>query len=159
MYIHKSILETKDEVKNLLTIHGTSTKICGLIDISGDVEINCDVEGTINVDGKLTILKDSKISSDVTTKDCQIIGQYKGNMTASGKLTIMKGGIMNGNIITDRLIINEGGIFSGRVKRTDEVNNENTPIKESYLKYENMFTYESTDVKILKYFNDWAEDK
>ncbi len=46
-------------------------------------------------------------------------------MTASGEAIITKGGIMKGNIITDRLVINEGGIFSGKVTRTDEVNNEN----------------------------------
>ena len=31
---------------------------------------------------------------------------------------------MNGNIVTDRLVINEGGIFSGQVTRKDGVKDE-----------------------------------
>lgn len=118
----------KIEPKELLKISGTATKISGSIETTGDIEINCELEGTLKVtDGKIVILKGAKINSDITTKDCDIVGQYKGNMTASGKITIMKGGDFSGNLTTDKLVINEGGIFSGKVTRTNETKNDNQP--------------------------------
>ena len=154
----KNIAETKGEVKNLLTINGTSAKINGTIDISEDIDINCEIAGDIKAGGKLTIQKDAKLNCEVTAKEVEIIGQYKGNMTATGKVTVVKGGILHGNIVTDSIVINDGGIFSGTVKRTNTVSNENTPVKESYLKDEKTSSDESAASKMLRDFKNWSDN-
>jgi cytoskeletal protein CcmA (bactofilin family) len=106
-----------EEPRTLLTIVGNKAKVEGKLDISQSIEIACDVVGELNVDGQMVIQKEGSVSADVTTIDAKIIGNFEGNLKGTGKVEITDTGVVNGNIKTDSLIINEGGIFSGKVTR------------------------------------------
>jgi len=105
------------KARTLMTIEGDSAKLEGNFIISESIEIDCEVKGSMTVDGQIIIKKDGFVGADVKTKDAEIIGRYEGSMEASGKVEIKDTGVVNGSITTDSLIINEGGIFSGDVKR------------------------------------------
>lgn len=110
-----------DKSRTLMTITGSSAKLEGNFTISESIEIDCEVKGSMTIDGELIIQKDGFVGADIKTKNAEIIGKYEGSMEASGKVEIKETGIVNGSIKTDSLIINEGGIFSGDVKRmTDD---------------------------------------
>jgi len=68
----------------------------------------------------MIIQRDGYVNADVKTIDAEVIGRYEGTMEASGNVEIKETGIVNGNIKTDSLIINKGGIFSGNVIRISE---------------------------------------
>lgn len=109
-----------DKKRTLLTITGDSAALDGKFKISQSIEIDCELKGKLTVDGKLTILGNGFVSADVKTIEAEIIGKYEGNMEASGNVEIKETGIAVGNIKTDSLIINKGGIFSGNVTRMSE---------------------------------------
>jgi cytoskeletal protein CcmA (bactofilin family) len=117
--------------RKLLTISGESGAIEIKIKISGSIEINCEVKGQLGIDGQLIIQKNGYVNADVVTTDAEIIGRYEGNMEASGNVEIKETGVVNGNIKTDSLIINKGGIFAGNVFRLSE----NTEIAKKKTKY------------------------
>ena len=109
-----------DKKSTLLTITGDSAVLDGKFKISQSIDIDCDLKGKLTVDGKLTIQGNGFVSADVKTIEAEIIGKYEGNMEASGNVEIKETGIAVGNIKTDSLIINKGGIFSGNVTRISE---------------------------------------
>lgn len=113
----------KGESKNLLIIAGEKAKIKGKIDIDEAIDINCEIEGEIKANGKLTIQKNGHVKAEVNTKDAVISGKFEGNMKVNGKIEVTKNGTLKGNITTDRIVINDGGIFSGTVKRISEEKN------------------------------------
>jgi len=112
--------ESKGESKNILAITGKQAKINGRIEVGESIEINCDVVGELKVDGKLIIQKDGYVNAEVNTQDAKICGRYEGNMKVKGKVEIAKKGRVKGDITTDSIIINEGGVFSGKVIRISE---------------------------------------
>jgi cytoskeletal protein CcmA (bactofilin family) len=112
--------------RTLMTITGSSAKIEGNLTISESIEVDCEVKGSMTIDGQIIIQKDGFVAADVKTKDAEIIGKYEGSMEASGKVVIKESGIVNGSIKTDSLIISEGGIFSGDVKRMSSDSDSNT---------------------------------
>lgn len=113
-----------DMQKTLLTIKGNSAKIEGKLIISKSIEIDCEITGELNVDGKLIIQQSGHVNADVKTTDAIINGVYEGNMEATGNVQITETGKTSGNIKTDSLIIEKGGIFAGNVERITELNSE-----------------------------------
>jgi len=106
-----------EEPRTLLTVAGKRAKIEGKFDISHSIEIACEVVGELKVDGQMIIQKEGVVSADVTTDSAKIIGRFEGNLVGNDKVEITDTGVVDGNIKTDLLIINEGGIFSGKVTR------------------------------------------
>ena len=111
---------SSDKKRTLLTITGDSAVLDGKFKISQSIEIDCDLKGKLTVDGKLTIQGNGLVSADVKTTDAEIIGKFEGNMEATGSVEIKETGIAAGNIKTDSLVINKGGVFSGNVTRISE---------------------------------------
>ena len=111
---------SSDKKRTLLTITGDSAVLDGKFKISQSIEIDCELKGKLTVDGKLTILGNGFVSADVKTLEAEIIGKYEGSMEATGSVEIKETGIAVGNIKTDSLIINKGGVFSGNVTRMSE---------------------------------------
>ncbi len=109
--------QRSDMQKTLLTIKGSSAKIEGKLIISNSIEIDCEVTGELNVNGKVIILQSGYVNADVKTSDALINGIYEGNMEATGNVQITETGRTSGNIRTDSLIIEKGGIFAGNVER------------------------------------------
>jgi cytoskeletal protein CcmA (bactofilin family) len=108
------------ENRTLLTIVGDSASVDGKFKISQAIEIDCELKGKLTVDGKITIQKNGNVNADVKTNEAEIIGRYEGNLEATGNVEIKETGVAVGNIKTDSLIINKGGIFSGNVARISE---------------------------------------
>ena len=113
--------QRQDMQKTLLTIKGNSAKIEGKLIISNSIEIDCEITGELNVDGKLIIQQSGHVNADVKTSDAIINGVYEGNMEATGNVQITETGKTSGNIKTDSLIIEKGGIFAGNVERITEL--------------------------------------
>jgi len=107
--------------RQLLKIEGESAKFEGKMDISESIEVDCEVSGKLKVDGQINIRGKGIVNADIDTIDASIEGEYDGKMKASGKVEIMESGIVSGNIKTDSLIINEGGVFDGKVSRITKI--------------------------------------
>jgi cytoskeletal protein CcmA (bactofilin family) len=111
---------TESGPRTLLTIVGDYAVLDGKFKISQSIEIDCELKGKLAVDGKITIQQNGFVSADVKTKEAEIIGRYVGDMEATGNVVIRESGIAMGNIKTDSLVINKGGIFTGNITRITE---------------------------------------
>ncbi|MBM3700978.1 MAG: polymer-forming cytoskeletal protein [Actinobacteria bacterium] len=118
-------LGVKNNQRTLLTIVGDSASVDGKFKISDSIEIDCKLKGKLVVDGKVTIQKSGFVNADIKTVSAEVIGKYEGNMIASDYIEITDTGIATGNVKTDSLIINRGGVFSGNIIRISEEQNNN----------------------------------
>ena len=112
--------QNEEVPRTLLTITGDSAVIEGKFKISKSIEIDCEVKGQLDVEGQIIIQRNGFVNADVKIIDANVIGRFEGNMEASGIVEIKETGIVNGNIKTDSLIINKGGIFRGNVTRISD---------------------------------------
>ena len=106
--------------RTLLTVVGDYAVLDGKFKISQSIEIDCELKGKLTVDGKITIQQNGFVSADVKTEEAEIIGRYVGDMEATGNVIIRETGVAMGNIKTDSLVINKGGIFNGNITRMTE---------------------------------------
>jgi cytoskeletal protein CcmA (bactofilin family) len=87
-------------------------EICG----AEDLYIDGEVIGSIELGGKnLTIGPNGKVEADVVAQSVTIQGQLDGNVEAADIIELRKTGTFRGNVVSARILIEEGAVFRGSV--------------------------------------------
>lgn len=95
---------------------GSSLLIKGDITASEDLILQGRVVGTISLPAHvLTIGPEATIAAEIGAHAVLIDGSLDGNVTASDRVEIRASGRMNGDVVCQKVIMNEGSEFSGRV--------------------------------------------
>lgn len=102
--------ETESSAINLI---GIGTTITGDIESNGDIRIDGSLNGNLNTKGKLVIGETGKIKGEVVCKNSDISGNVEGKITVSELLTLKLTAKIFGDIITNRLTVEPGAIFTG----------------------------------------------
>lgn len=99
-----------------------------------DLEINGRVEGTVNlVNSQLTVAATGQIQAEVNAKSIVVIGRISGNLTATERVEIQETGIVDGDIKTPRLLVQEGATLNGRIDMSKASVSTNKPTSGSPL--------------------------
>ena len=98
------------------TLIGEQAKIEGVIYCQGSLRIEGNVKGEIHSQGEVFIGEKSQIEATIFARRVTVAGEVKGNIEAVNGLEILSTGKVNGDIVGDRLIIEEGAIYHGDVK-------------------------------------------
>lgn len=95
---------------------GKSVIIKGELSGSEDLYIDGQVEGTIELQGNsLTIGPNGQVRANVNAKGVVVQGKLEGNIRASERAELRKSAIAIGDILTQRIAIEEGAYFKGKV--------------------------------------------
>jgi cytoskeletal protein CcmA (bactofilin family) len=95
---------------------GKSLKVRGEISGSEDVTIDGEVEGTVELkDNSLTIGPNGKVHANVTAKSITVLGRLEGNVKAGERVEISKTGSLEGDLVTPRIVIEDGAVFRGSI--------------------------------------------
>jgi len=79
--------------------------------------VDGDVEGPIQLaDGKLTVGTSGTITADVVAREVIIYGRVKGNLQARDRIEIKKEGSVVGDLLTARIVIEDGAQFKGSIE-------------------------------------------
>jgi cytoskeletal protein CcmA (bactofilin family) len=95
---------------------GKSISIHG--DLTGDEDLLLEgtVEGKVKLpNNELTIGADGRIPADVSAKSVIVIGHVKGDVVATERVEIRATGVVQGNIRSPRLVVEEGAILHGSI--------------------------------------------
>ena len=96
---------------------GAGVRIRGEISGSNDLLVEGNVEGPIQLPGHcLTVGVNGKVASEVVAREIVVHGTVKGNMRASERIEIKKNGSVIGNLITARILIEDGASFKGSIE-------------------------------------------
>ena len=95
---------------------GKSVIIKGELSGSEDLYIDGQVEGSIELrNNSLTIGPNGQVKANVNAKGVTIQGKLEGNINASDRLELRKSAITVGDISTQRITIEDGAYFKGKV--------------------------------------------
>ena len=95
---------------------GKSVIIKGELTGSEDLYIDGQVEGTIELrSNNLTIGPNGQVKANVNAKGVTVQGKLEGNINASQRAELRKSAITVGDISTQRISIEEGAYFKGKV--------------------------------------------
>jgi cytoskeletal protein CcmA (bactofilin family) len=96
---------------------GKSVVIKGELSGSEDLTLCGQMEGSIKLPGHtLTIGADANVKAEISAKAVVITGAVIGNVMAADKIEIQATGSINGDVVSPRLVIADGGVLNGKAK-------------------------------------------
>ena len=106
-----------------INIIGKGTKISGDINSGGDVRIDGTLIGNIVTSGKLVLGTTGFIDGNITSVNAELEGEVKGIVNISETLSLKSTAKVNGDIITSKLMIEPGALFTGSCNMGAKVKN------------------------------------
>jgi cytoskeletal protein CcmA (bactofilin family) len=98
------------------TLIGTSIVIKGELSCGEDLYIDGQVEGTIDPKGnRLTIGPHGRVKANVNASAVVVQGKLEGSIQASDRVDLKQSAVVTGDIATQRISIDDGAYFKGRV--------------------------------------------
>jgi cytoskeletal protein CcmA (bactofilin family) len=105
---------------------GKSVVIKGELSGSEDLYIDGHVEGKIELQGNsLTVGPNGQVRASVNAKSVVVQGKVDGSIRATDRTELRKTAIITGDIATQRISIEDGAYFKGKV----DIQKEGTPNK------------------------------
>lgn len=96
---------------------GKSVTIQGELSGSEDIYVDGQVDGSILLPGSsLTIGPNGRVKASVTAKNVTVGGTLDGNIQASERTELRKTAVVNGDVQTKRIAIEEGAFFKGKLE-------------------------------------------
>ena len=93
---------------------GKSLVIKGEVTGSESLYIDGRVEGSINLPGnRVTVGRNGVVSANISAREIVVLGKVKGNMTASDRVDIRGEGSLTGDVVAQRISIEDGAYFKG----------------------------------------------
>jgi cytoskeletal protein CcmA (bactofilin family) len=95
---------------------GKSLAIKGEVSGSESLYIDGQVEGSINLLGHRVIVgRNGTVAANITAREIVILGTVQGMMTASDRLHISSEGALTGDVVTQRISLEDGAYFKGSI--------------------------------------------
>ncbi len=116
--------ETETAAINLIS---NGTEITGDIRSSGDIRIDGTLTGNLNTKGKVVIGPTGKVNGEVICKNSEVSGMVEGKIIVNQLLILKVSSKILGDIVTSKLSIEPGAIFTGNCKMSDNDINGGAP--------------------------------
>jgi cytoskeletal protein CcmA (bactofilin family) len=109
-----------------INLISNGTDITGDIRSNGDIRIDGSLTGNLNTKGKVVVGTTGKVKGEIICKNSEVAGFIEGKITVTQLLNLKVSSKINGDIITSKLSIEPGAVFSGNCKMSDTDNNAGT---------------------------------
>ena len=107
-----------------INLVGAGTIIKGDVKSNGDIRIDGTLIGSVSSKGKLVVGATGNIEGEIICQNADFSGIIKATVTVSELLSMKATAKLNGDVITNKLAIEPGAIFSGSCSMN------NSPLKE-----------------------------
>ena len=96
---------------------GRSLVIKGEITGSEALYIDGRIEGKITLtDNRVTIGRNGIVQADITAREVVVMGKVTGNIECSDRVDIRSEGVVNGNVLTERISVEDGAVLKGGIE-------------------------------------------
>jgi cytoskeletal protein CcmA (bactofilin family) len=97
------------------SVIGEGAVFTGEINLSGPLQIAGELKGTVCSKSDVFIVEKGRVIGDVSGARIVVSGYVEGNIFATKGLEILKAGKVHGEISCDKMLIEEGGHYEGKV--------------------------------------------
>ena len=105
-----------EEISNASNHLGKGTVISGNIESYGNIRIEGEITGDLITKSKVVLGASAKVVGNVLAQNAEISGEIKGVIEVSEILVLKPTAIINGDIITNKLVVESGAQFNGSCK-------------------------------------------
>ncbi len=96
---------------------GRSLVIKGEISGSEALYIDGRIEGKITLtDNRVTIGRNGTVQADINAREVVVMGKVTGNIECSDRVDIRSEGVVNGNVSTTRISVEDGAVLKGGIQ-------------------------------------------
>ncbi len=96
-----------------INLVGKGTVFEGTVRAENDVRASGQVVGTLRVEGKAMIAESGSVEGEIIATNADIAGRVQGEIEIEERLVLKSTARVDGNIQTDRLVVEEGAQFTG----------------------------------------------
>ncbi len=104
---------------NIQSALGAGTMIEGRFSFEAPVRIDGSLKGEIKSSSALIVGENAVVNANIKVGALIILGSVEGEIEANDLIEIRSGGTLLGDIVTKRIALEEGGVFSGRCTMLD----------------------------------------
>ncbi|HVZ15850.1 MAG TPA: polymer-forming cytoskeletal protein [Terriglobales bacterium] len=95
---------------------GKSLVIKGEVTGSESLYIDGRVEGSINLAGnRVTVGRNGIVNANISAREIVVLGKVRGNLQASDRVDIRTEGSLTGDVVAQRISIEDGAFFKGGI--------------------------------------------
>jgi cytoskeletal protein CcmA (bactofilin family) len=109
-----------------INLISNGTDITGDIKSNGDIRIDGSLTGNLSTKGKVVIGTTGKVKGEVICKNSEVAGIIEGKINVGQLLNLKASSKIYGDILTSKLSIEPGAVFSGNCKMSDTDSNAGT---------------------------------
>ena len=96
-----------------VSIVAAGMQVSGDLESDGDIRIDGTVRGNVFCKSKVVIIASGKVTGDIQAVNVDIHGSVQGNITARDLLSLKAKCNIEGNLFTEKLLIEPNAIFNG----------------------------------------------
>jgi cytoskeletal protein CcmA (bactofilin family) len=110
--------ETKraEEISNSSNTIGKGTFLEGNVEAYGNIRIEGKVVGNVKSKQKVALGHQSHVQGNILSQNADIEGEVKGKLEISELLVLKATAVINGDIVTGKMVVEPGAIFNGTCK-------------------------------------------
>ncbi len=109
------------------TIIGKDSILEGTMKVQGGVRIDGAVRGRISASEALAVGDSGTVEAELDAKTAVIGGKVFGNIFAQDKIELQSKAVVEGDITTKNLVVEEGAVFHGRCNMKDSSSETHPP--------------------------------
>ena len=115
--------------ENMSTVIGKDSIFTGKVEVSNSLRVDGSVKGEIVSKETVVIGPTGRLEGDLTSKCSIIAGQVIGNVTAEDKVELQAKALLQGDLKTRGLVIEQGAVFQGACRmQAENVVSERKPV-------------------------------
>ncbi|MFZ6009664.1 MAG: bactofilin family protein [Bacteroidota bacterium] len=116
MFTSKEEKRVAEEISNSSNTIGKGTYLEGNVETYGNIRIEGKVTGNVKSKSKVALGPSSHVQGNIIAQNADIEGEVKGKIEISELLVLKSTAVINGDIVTGKLIVETGAVFNGSCK-------------------------------------------
>jgi len=104
---------------NISTVIGKDCVFSGTAEVTGSLRIDGTIKGEVKSKETVVIGATGTVEGDITAKHAVVAGKIVGNILAADKIELQTKAILQGDLQTKSLVIEEGAVFEGASRMKD----------------------------------------
>ena len=108
------------------SVIGEGSVFEGAFQVTGNLRVDGQFSGKLQISETLVVGNSGQVDAEVRVRNAVVAGTIKGDLNASEKITLQSGSRLEGEMVTSKLVIEEGVSFQGSCN-TSNVSPKSTP--------------------------------